>query len=105
MLLCSAWWGGSLWGGVVPCVLLCSAWWDVPVTQDWGGFIAILMYMCACICRKAELEAQFWCFLQDFVGQIYAPEEWRAVGATHPFIGVLVEGERARMLLPPGVEW
>ena len=51
--------------------------------------------------------AQFWCFLQDFVEQRYAPEEWRAVGATHPFIGVLVEGGTARLLLnlPPGVEW
>ena len=51
--------------------------------------------------------AQFWCFLQDFVGQRYAPEEWRAVAATHPFIGVLVEGGRARLQLnlPPGVEW
>ena len=43
--------------------------------------------------------AQFWCFLQDFVGQRYAPEEWRAVAATHPFIGVLAEGERDGLLL------
>ena len=38
---------------------------------------------------------QFWCFLRDFVGQGSAPEEWRrAVAATHPFVGVLVEGLR-----------
>ena len=63
----------------------------------------------ATLVRRASHRAvaQFWCFLQDFVEQTYAPEEWRAVGATHPFIGVLVEGGTARMLLnlPPGVEW
>ena len=37
--------------------------------------------------RRASHQAvaQFWCFLQDFVEQRYAPEEWRAVSATHPF--------------------
>ena len=63
----------------------------------------------ATLVRRASHRAvaQFWCFLQDFVGQRYAPEEWRAVAATHPFIGVLVEGGRARLQLnlPPGVEW
>ena len=63
----------------------------------------------ATLVRRASHRAvaQFWCFLQDFVEQRYAPEEWRAVTATHPFIGVLVEGGTARLLLnlPPGVEW
>ena len=63
----------------------------------------------ATLVRRASHRAvaQFWCFLQDFVEQRYAPEEWRAVAATHPFIGVLVEGGTARLLLnlPPGVEW
>ena len=50
--------------------------------------------------------AQLCCFLQDFVEQRYAPEVWRAVATTHPFIGVLLEGGRARLpLTPPGVEW
>ena len=64
----------------------------------------------ATLVRRASHRAvaQFWCFLQDFVEQRYAPEAWRAVSATHPFIGVLAEGGRDRLLpnLPPGVvEW
>ena len=49
----------------------------------------------------------FWCLINDFVQQIYVPDEWRAIPATHPFIGIQGEDAQAtlRLNLPPGVVW
>ena len=51
--------------------------------------------------------ALFWSHLVEFVSLAHVPKGWTAVSATHPFIGVLKEGERAslQLNLPPDVLW
>ena len=51
--------------------------------------------------------ALFWSHLVEFVSLAHVPKGWMAVSATHPFIGVLKEGERAslQLNLPPDVLW
>jgi hypothetical protein len=51
--------------------------------------------------------ALFWSHLVDFVSLAKVPQGWTAVSATHPFIGVHQEGERAslQLNLPPDVLW
>ena len=51
--------------------------------------------------------ALFWSHLVEFVSLAEVPKGWTAVPTTHPFIGVLREGERAslQLNLPPDVLW
>ncbi len=51
--------------------------------------------------------ALFWSHIVEFVSLAEVPKGWTAVPTTHPFIGVLREGERGslQLNLPPDVLW
>ena len=51
--------------------------------------------------------ALFWSHLVDFVSLATVPQGWTAISVSHPFIGVLREGESAslQLNLPPDVLW